>query len=218
MTNQPEQAYLQALDLEAAGRHQDARDAYQAIIEQFGHSLFSDAASQAIDRMDAGLLLHSSMPQARAPLSGHPSRPVTFWHGLFTILLVTVQATAVGPFVGGSWILLKAGSMWPLMFVYMVGAGPAALAGLMSAGWALWFCNRRGHVPKGMVLVGAITGTLSVPIWFGLQPWFDIDQVAGLLMFLMVHGTIGGLAVGWLTGGMIGYRMSLAYPPYDIAP
>ncbi|WP_372955927.1 hypothetical protein [Marinobacter sp.] len=218
MTAPVELAYLLAMDLEAAGRTGEALEKYQSIIDRHGHSLFSDAASQAMDRIEAGRSLHSAMAQTRSPFSGHPARPLTLRHGIVTVLLVTAQSMAVGPIVVGFWVLLAAGSLWPLLFVYVIGAPPAALAGILLSVWGLWLCHRKHYVPKGFVLMGGVSGTLSVPVWFAFWSGFNpaILEPGGVAMLLTAHGAVAGLVVGWLAESTIRLRMSLAYPPYTL--
>ncbi|WP_372972330.1 tetratricopeptide repeat protein [Marinobacter sp.] len=218
MTAPVERAYLLAMDLEAAGRTEEALEKYQSIIDRHGHSLFSDAASQAMDRIEAGGSLHRAMAQARLPFNHHPARPLTLRHGVVTTLLVTAQAMAVGPVVVGFWVLLAAGSLWPLIFVYFIGAPPAALAGILLSVWGLWLCHHKQYVPKGFVLMGGISGTLSVPAWFAFWSGFDpaILDPGGVTMLLTAHGAVAGLVVGWLAESTIRLRMSLAYPPYTV--
>ncbi|MFC4259478.1 hypothetical protein ACFOZ5_10610 [Marinobacter lacisalsi] len=212
-----EQAYLAAQDLEVAGRTEEALAAYQSIIDDNGSSLWSDSAAQAMNRIAEGVPLTTSLRQARDPSCKRFTRSLSPGHALITAVIVALMAAAVGPLVAGSWVVLVTMDLMPVPVIYMVGAMPAGLAGLLFAAWVLGHCHLKGYMPERVKLAGTICGALAVAV----SGWVLVPMVSahslpdGAVVFLIVHGMVGGMFMGWLGGKLVWYRVDRDAPPYS---
>lgn len=217
-SDQAEKTYLAALDLEAEGRTKEALAAYQTIIDQHDALLWSDAASQAMDRIAAGVPLSSRLSQARKPFCKRFTRPLSLPHALITILILVVQSIVAGPLIAGSWLVLVAMDLAPLMFIYLVGGIPAAISGFLFSAWILHYCHGKGFMPERTTLAGMIFGVVAVLLFsWGLVPLYASDfPPSGVVMFMVIHGLVGGAFTGWLGGKLVWYRMDRNAPPYPV--
>ena len=212
-----EQAYLHAQELEEKDQIPEALVQYQSVIDQHGYSLFADAACQAIDRIEAGDAIDAALARFPTRSQYHPARPLTVRNALFTTSLVTLLALVVGPIVAGCWVLIIGFSLEPLLYIYLIGGLPAALAGVILSIWALWLCHWKRRVPVRFPSMGAAIGALSITALFIIagSSVVSVWKSPAFFLFMLFHSVVAGLVAGGPAGKIIHTRMSLAYPPYE---
>lgn len=231
-----EKAYQAALALEAMDEGA-AFSAYQQVVDQYPESLWSDRAASALDRIEGATQYLRQGRVVHVPPELSCRRNPTIGHGLATTLQMIILAIVVGPFFAGVWSIFFGLALSVIPLFYWIGWLPAAISGLLFAGWGLRYCSVRSALPDRTLLAGVVCGLMGAAIgavvilflwpmphvWllvtgFVLLVGFVIDGnptvaiLCSLLLFVF-HGALGGAAVGWLGGKLLRYRMDTANDP-----